>query len=208
MNLTIKKLSATLALSALLTITAATAAEASTKTVEKGDTLSKIALMNNVSLETIIESNPQIENINLIYIGDKINLEGTQQLSAAKQVTPVKPTTTASTSHSESDLQLLAGLIQTEAGGESYAGKVAVGQVVMNRVKSDLFPNSVAGVIYQQNQFAAPKTPSAEAIKAAREAMNSAGNDMLFFYNPATATVNLAAYHTVVKTIGNHVFLK
>lgn len=54
---------------------------------------------------------------------------------------------------SSSDLTLLAALIQCEAGGESYEGKLAVGSVVMNRVSSSHFPNTVAGVIYQGGQF-------------------------------------------------------
>lgn len=54
---------------------------------------------------------------------------------------------------SSSDLSLLAAIIQCEAGGESYEGKLAVGSVVMNRVRSSHFPNTVAGVIYQGGQF-------------------------------------------------------
>lgn len=59
----------------------------------------------------------------------------------------------SSSSVSTSDLTLLAALIECEAGGESYAGKLAVGAVVMNRVKSSSFPNTISGVIYQSGQF-------------------------------------------------------
>lgn len=51
------------------------------------------------------------------------------------------------------DLAMLAALIECEAGGESYTGKVAVGAVVLNRVRSGSFPNDIAGVIYQSGQF-------------------------------------------------------
>ena len=53
----------------------------------------------------------------------------------------------------DSDQYLLGAIIQCEAGGESYDGKLAVGSVVINRVKSSYFPNSVSGVIYQSGQF-------------------------------------------------------
>ncbi len=62
-------------------------------------------------------------------------------------------TTSAAVSASTSDTQLLAAIIQCEAGGEPYAGQLAVGAVVMNRVKSGSFPNSISGVVYQSGQF-------------------------------------------------------
>ena len=55
---------------------------------------------------------------------------------------------------SASELEWLAATIQAEADGESYTGKLAVGTVIMNRVKSSVFPNSIVGVITQTNQFA------------------------------------------------------
>ncbi|RBN36035.1 peptidoglycan-binding protein, partial [Priestia megaterium] len=62
-------------------------------------------------------------------------------------------TLTIPNSISESDKELLARLVQAEAKGEPYAGKVAVATVVLNRVDSDSFPNSIHDVIYQGTQF-------------------------------------------------------
>ena len=98
--------------------------------------------------------------------------------------------------YSDSDLALLTRLIYGEARGESYVGQVAVGAVVMNRIKSASFPNTMAGVIYQRYAFTAVDdgqinlTPNATARKAAQDAMN--GWDptygALYYYNPVTAT--------------------
>jgi N-acetylmuramoyl-L-alanine amidase len=109
---------------------------------------------------------------------------------------------------------LLARLIYGEARGESYVGQVAVGAVVMNRIKSASFPNSMAGVIYQSYAFTAVDdgqinlTPNATAKKAALDAMN--GWDptygALYYYNPTTATSGWIFSRQTTVVIGNHVF--
>ena len=120
----------------------------------------------------------------------------------------------SSSNYSDSDLMLLARLIYGEARGESYVGQVAVGAVVMNRIKSSSFPNTMAGVIYQSYAFTAVDdgqinlTPNATAKKAAQDAMN--GWDptygALYHYNPATATSAWIFSRKTTVTIGNHVF--
>ena len=120
----------------------------------------------------------------------------------------------SSSNYSDSDLMLLARLIYGEARGESYVGQVAVGAVVMNRIKSSSFPNTMAGVIYQSYAFTAVDdgqinlTPNATAKKAAQDAMN--GWDptygALYYYNPATATRAWIFSRKTTVTIGNHVF--
>ena len=120
----------------------------------------------------------------------------------------------SSSNYSDSDLMLLARLIYGEARGESYVGQVAVGAVVMNRMKSSSFPNTMAGVIYQSYAFTAVDdgqinlTPNATAKKAAQDAMN--GWDptygALYYYNPATATSAWIFSRKTTVTIGNHVF--
>jgi N-acetylmuramoyl-L-alanine amidase len=117
-------------------------------------------------------------------------------------------------SYSDADVQLLARLIYGEARGESYVGQVAVGAVVMNRIKSSSFPNTMSGVIYQSYAFTAVDdgqinlTPNATAKKAAQDAMN--GWDptygALYYYNPATATSSWIFSRKTTVTIGNHVF--
>lgn len=116
--------------------------------------------------------------------------------------------------YTSSDLYLLARCIYGEARGESYLGQVAVGAVVLNRVKSSEFPNTISGVIYQKNAFTAVNdgqinlTPNQTAINAAQDAMN--GWDptygCLYYYNPATATSSWIFSRETVMTIGRHVF--
>ncbi len=119
-----------------------------------------------------------------------------------------------SNTYSDADINLLARLIYGEARGESYVGQVAVGAVVMNRIKSASFPNTMSGVIYQRYAFTAVDdgqinlTPNATARKAAQDAMN--GWDptygALYYYNPVTATSAWIFSRQTTVTIGRHVF--
>lgn len=119
-------------------------------------------------------------------------------------------------SASDKNVYLLAQCIHGEARGESYKGQVAVGAVILNRVKSSKFPNTIAGVIYQRGAFDAVsdgqinQTPSDSCLKAARDAMN--GYDptggCLYYYNPATTTNKWMLSKPVSLRIGNHVFCR
>lgn len=120
---------------------------------------------------------------------------------------------------SESDLNLLARLITAEAGSEPYEGQVAVGAVVLNRIRSGRFPTTVREVIYQPGQFSSlPKLdriePSEVSLSAAREALRGVdpSRGAIFFYNPATCSPAGIRFFTsgelrVTTRIGNHVFL-
>ena len=122
--------------------------------------------------------------------------------------------TTSSGGISSSDLNLLARVIYGEARGEPYTGQVAVAAVVLNRVKSASFPNTIAGVIYQSGAFDCVAdgqinlTPNATARNAAQDALN--GWDptygCLFYYNPKTATNKWMLSRPVKLSIGNHAF--
>ena len=122
----------------------------------------------------------------------------------------------SSNKFSDADVQLLARLIYGEARGESYVGQVAVGAVVMNRIKSASFPNTMSGVIYQRYAFTAVDdgqinlTPNATAKKAAQDAMNGwdPSYGALYYYNPVTATSQWIFSRQTTVTIGNHVFAK
>lgn len=115
---------------------------------------------------------------------------------------------------SNSDLYLLAKCVHAEARGESYTGQVAVAAVILNRVKSADFPNTIAGVIYQPWAFTAVNDgqinlePNQTAYNAARDAMN--GWDptygALYYYNAKTATNKWIYNKKTTVTIGNHVF--
>ena len=122
----------------------------------------------------------------------------------------------SSSSNNSSDLNLLSRIIYGEARGEPYAGQVAVGAVVLNRVKSSSFPNTIAGVIYQSGAFDAVSDgqinlqPDATAKKAAQDALN--GWDptygAIYYFNPKTATNKWIWSRPMTVTIGNHRFCK
>lgn len=116
--------------------------------------------------------------------------------------------------YTNSDTYLLARCIYGEARGESYTGQVAVGAVVLNRVKSPDFPNTISGVIYQKHAFTAVSdgqinlTPDQTAINAAKDALNGwdPTGGCLYYYNPVTATSEWIFSRETVITIGKHVF--
>jgi len=113
-----------------------------------------------------------------------------------------------------SDVELLARLIHGEARGEPYVGMVAVGAVVLNRVRSSKFPNTMAGVIYQSGAFDAVSdgqinlTPNEQSRRAARDAMNGwdPTGGCLYYYNPNTATSSWIWSREVRLNIGDHSF--
>lgn len=123
---------------------------------------------------------------------------------------------TSNSSTNNTDLNLLARLIYAEARGEPYTGQVAVGAVVLNRVRSSSFPNSIAGVIYQRGAFSVVDdgqinySPNATAIKAARDALNGwdPTSGCIYYFNPNTATSSWIWSRPHVITIGNHRFCK
>jgi len=125
----------------------------------------------------------------------------------------VSASASASASYS-ADVELLARLIHGEARGEPYVGMVAVGAVVLNRVRSDKFPNTIAGVIYQAGAFDAVAdgqinlTPNDQSRRAARDALNGwdPTGGCLYYYNPATATSKWIWTREVRLNIGDHSF--
>lgn len=124
--------------------------------------------------------------------------------------------TTSSSSTSNSNLNLLARVINGEARGESYEGQVAVGAVVLNRVRHSSFPNTIAGVIYQSGAFTAVsdgqinKPVESSCYNAARDALNGwdPSGGAIYYYNPQTATSSWIWSRPVIKQIGKHVFCK
>ena len=119
-------------------------------------------------------------------------------------------------SNHESDVWLLGCVINGEGRGESYLGQVAIGAVVLNRVKHPSFPNTISGVIYQTGAFDAVKdgqinlTPSQSCLNAARDALNGWDpvDGALYYWNPKTATNKWIQTLTITKVIGNHAFAK
>ena len=136
-------------------------------------------------------------------------------IAGPKTLAKIGLPTGESTSHS-SDLQLIARVINGEARGESYTGQVAVGAVVLNRVRHPSFPNTVSGVVYQQGAFTAVSdgqinlAVSQSCYNAARDAMNGwdPSGGAIYYYNPATATSSWIRSRPIVTRIGRHVFCK
>ncbi|MGM0472191.1 MAG: cell wall hydrolase [Bacillota bacterium] len=121
----------------------------------------------------------------------------------------------------DKELDTLAKAIYSEARGESYTGQVAVGAVILNRIVSAKFPNTIDDVVYQKTNgsyaFSAvldgqiDLTPNDQAYQAAKDALNGwdPTQGALYYYNPVTATAEWIFDHTVpIKRIGSHVFAK
>ncbi|WP_186576036.1 cell wall hydrolase [Aquibacillus kalidii] len=172
-------------------------ADAATYTVKSGDSMWKISNNMGVSLLTLQKLNPSARNY--IYPG--------QRLTIPESIT-------------NSEKQLMAKLVHAEAKGESYAGKVAVATVILNRVDHSDFPNSVSGVVYQKsNGYYAftpvqsgtiNQTPDTESVRAVNEALafRGQGSGSIYFYNPKTAKSDWILSRQVTVTIGNHRFAK
>jgi N-acetylmuramoyl-L-alanine amidase len=166
--------------------------------VKSGDTYWKIASRFGVSVSTLKKSLGRTSN--LIYAGESIAI----------------PASTISFA----DKDLMARLVQAEAKGESYAGKVAVATVILNRMDHPDFPNTVKGVIYQVDGGYYAFTPvkngainnpaGAESKRAVNEALalRGTGKGSIYFYNPKTAASTWILSRPVTTRIGNHVFAK
>lgn len=125
-------------------------------------------------------------------------------------------TSSSAGGYSSSDIYLLAKVIGAEARGESYTGQVAVGAVVLNRVRHSSFPDSISGVVYQSGAFSCVRDsnwsvePNDTAKKAARDAINGwdPTGGAIYYYNPAKTSNQWIRSRPVVTTIGKHVFCK
>ncbi|MBU5591955.1 LysM peptidoglycan-binding domain-containing protein [Clostridium sp. MSJ-4] len=179
--------------------------------VKSGDTLFKISKQYGVSLDEL----RRINNIytNLIYPGQTILIPK----SNAYTPNPVDNSQKPILNYSEGDLDLLARLVTAEAESEPYKAKVAVAAVVLNRVKSSRFPNSINDVIYEKSggyyQFTPTlngwinKPASAEAKKAAKEALygSDPSNGALYYFDDTVTNTWLLSKPDAV-TIGKLIF--
>ncbi len=137
-----------------------------------------------------------------------------KKTAAAMGITLSSGSTQASGSGTSGEVWLLARVIYGEGRGEPYKGQVAIGAVVLNRVRSASFPNTIAGVIYQRGAFDAVSdgqinlAPDENAVRAARDAMNGwdPTGGCLYYYNPATATSRWMLSRPVRLRIGRHAF--
>ena len=140
-------------------------------------------------------------------------IAGTQTLNA---MGIMQSSNSGSSTNNSSNVNLLARAIYGEARGEPYTGQVAVGAVIMNRVRSSKFPNTISGVIYQSGAFDAVSdgqinlTPDATAKKAAQDALNGwdPSYGAIYYFNPNTATNKWIWSRPMTVTIGKHRFCK
>lgn len=228
-----KKLIAALTFGISLLFTTPTLAH----TIQAGDTMAKIAKDNHLSLQVLAELNPQIDNLDLIYVGQTVHINKIEADSEAAatlasletrvdvaKIRYAQAQTNATTTNavkappfSQSEIDLLARLVRAEAETEPYEGKVAVACVVLNRLESPKFPDTIKEVIYQKRQFQPVsngqinKPADEDSIKAVHEALNekrTLAEDSLFFYNPVIATSRWLDSRATTITIGDHVFKK
>lgn len=116
----------------------------------------------------------------------------------------------------QAEMDILARVIYSEARGEPYTGKVAVGAVVMNRIQSNRFPNNIRDVVFQPGAFTSVDdgqywlTPDRSAYVAAYDAVRGwdPTNGSLYYFNPKTATSKWIWSRPQIVTIGNHIFTK
>lgn len=132
----------------------------------------------------------------------------------AKLGLPQGSTSSGGGTSQSSVVNLLAMAINGEARGEPYSGQVAVGAVILNRVKHPSFPNTVAGVVYQPGAFTAVSDGQINAamvescVRAAQDALNGWDpvGGAIYYYNPVTATNQWIRTRTIIARIGKHVF--
>jgi N-acetylmuramoyl-L-alanine amidase len=136
---------------------------------------------------------------------------------APKKAVPKKPTAmNIPNGFSQNDIQLMANAVYGESRGEPYTGQVAVAAVILNRVNSSTFPNTVSGVIFEPGAFTAVAdgqiwlTPNENAKKAVLDAINGwdPTGEALYYFNPNTATSGWIWGRPQIKRIGKHIFCK
>ena len=147
---------------------------------------------------------------------NRLTVDGIAGTQTLKAMGITSSSSSSSSSNNSSNVNLLARVVYGEARGEPYTGQVAVAAVVLNRVKSSKFPNSISGVVYQSGAFDAVAdgqinmTPDTTAKKAAQDALNGwdPSYGAIYYFNPSTATNKWIWSRPMTVTIGNHRFCK
>ncbi len=145
-----------------------------------------------------------------------LTVDGIAGIQTLKAMGITSSSSSSSSSNNSSNVNLLARVVYGEARGEPYTGQVAVAAVVLNRVKSSKFPNTISGVVYQNGAFDAVAdgqinmTPDATAKKAAQDALNGwdPSYGAIYYFNPSTATNKWIWSRPMTVTIGKHRFCK
>ncbi|MED4401864.1 spore cortex-lytic enzyme [Metabacillus fastidiosus] len=146
----------------------------------------------------------------------KQKLESATKYNKGANETKKATATNVPSGFSQNDIQLMANAVHGEARGEPYVGQVAVAAVILNRVNSPSFPNTVSGVIFEPRAFTAVAdgqiwlTPNETSKKAVLDAINGwdpTGN-AIYYFNPDTATSGWIWGRPQIKQIGKHIFCK
>lgn len=141
----------------------------------------------------------------------------TQTEQSTVEETPIEPTSVnVPNGFSQNDIQLMAQAVYGEARGEPYEGQVAVAAVILNRLQSPIFPDSVAGIIYEPLAFTAVAdgqiylTPDETSRRAVLDAINGwdPTGEAIYYFNPDTATSSWIWSRPQIKQIGKHIFCK
>ncbi|GAF13587.1 spore cortex-lytic enzyme [Bacillus sp. JCM 19046] len=183
-----------------------------------------ISMFSQNSAESKALKHPVQQNDSLFTLSERygVSADSIKRMNNINSnVIEVGQTLTIPAAVTSEERELLAQLVHAEAKGESYAGKVAVATVVLNRVDHADYPDTVSEVIYQVTPSghyafspvldgAIHTVPDGEARKAVNEAISARGQGQqsLYFYNPATATSGWVATREQTIVIGNHVFAK
>ncbi|EJO5347890.1 cell wall hydrolase [Clostridium botulinum] len=186
-----------------------------TYTVKSGDSLYLISKSQGISLYNLRKANNKWDNN--IYPGQVLNLPGKVANNNSTNSTPSTPKPMVN--YTSSDLDLLSRLVTAEAQSQPYSAQVAVAAVVINRIKSSQFPNSISSVIYQKSdgyyQFTPVKNgwinkPATETSKkAAKEALygSDPSKGALFYFDDSTTNKWLWS-KPITARIGNMVYVK
>ncbi|MBU8907664.1 cell wall hydrolase [Desertibacillus haloalkaliphilus] len=188
-------------------------------TVQEGDTMSEIAHNHDLTVTELAEANPQVTDLDLIIVGQQLNIHKSNEVQQPRpEVKSSSIEVKADTNDhdlTEEELDLLARIVRAEAQTEPFEGKVAVADVVLNRVESSEFPDTIEEVIYEPRQFEPVmngqvyKPADEESMEAVEEALTNdrdMSEDSLFFYNPDIATSRWLDTRETTVVIGQHVF--
>lgn len=174
-------------------------------------------LIPSEAVAPVVVELPTIMEITEVYI-EELPEVVVEEVKVVQAVETPKVVVAATTEPKEDNLYWLARIISAEARGESVEGQIAVGNVVMNRVRSNQFPNTIKDVVFQKGQFSPVtngsihKDPTQTALESARKVLDGqvvVSNDALYFYSPKyTGRSNWIRSRTVLHEIGTHRFAK
>lgn len=202
----------------IITFISANSADALSKMGSRGDEVRQIqqALKDKGYYTGSVDGIFGTQTKNAVIAFQKANSLSADGIAGPNTLSTLGITGSSNVNVGSSDYNLLARIISAEARGEPYSGQVAVGAVILNRVKHPSFPDTISSVIYQKGAFdcltdGQVDQPIAEsAYRAAQEVLSGSdpSGGAIYYYNPKTATNAWIRSRPIITTIGNHVFCK